>query len=62
MWILLIKQIELIYADNEECLNYKQNTEFKNGLFQKIEKMLESESINLFQFESGIIRAKMKDI
>jgi hypothetical protein len=49
-----------IYADNEECLYY--NPELKNGLFPKIEKILESEPINLFQFESGIIRAKMKDI
>lgn len=50
-----------IYAENEECLNY-QKTELKNGLFQKIEKIFESDAINLFQFESGIIRAKMKDI
>ena len=57
-WVNLPKTMNARYL--EECLYY--NPELKNGLFPKIEKILESEPINLFQFESGIIRAKMKDI
>ena len=40
--------------------NYKQ--EKPNELFLKVEEILENEPINLFQYESGIINAKMIDI
>lgn len=39
---------------------YKENQ--PNTLYKKIEELLEKEPINLFQFESGIISAKMIDI
>ena len=54
-----------IKIDNPEFIkifNEKIKSELINGLFKKIEKLLESEPINLFQYESGIINANMKDI
>ena len=39
---------------------YKENQ--PNTIFKKIEELLEKEPINLLQFESGIINAKMIDI
>jgi len=48
-------KIQKIYEEN-----YKQ--EKPNALFLKVEEILENEPINLFQYESGIINAKMIDI
>ena len=54
-----------VKVDNPEYIkivNKKLISEPNNILFENIEKLLESEPINLFQYESGIINAKMKDI
>ena len=52
-----------VSTDNAENLKTnKTRIELEKGIFKKIEKLLESEPINLLQFESGIIRGKMKDI
>lgn len=51
-----IENIEHIQKVNE-TLKFETN-----NIFENIDKLLESEPINLFQYESGIINAKMKDI
>ena len=58
IWKMLTENTE-----NLGCLKMKETQNvLEDGIFKKIEKILESEPINLFQFESGIIGGKMKDI
>ena len=59
---VLTYKIKLENPEHIKIANEQQNSEPKNKLFENIEKLLESEPINLFQYESGIINAKMKDI
>ena len=49
--IQYIKVIEKIYKDDPP-----------NTLFKNVEELLENEPINLFQYESGIVSAKMEDV
>ena len=54
-----------VKADNKEnvfTVQNKHKSEDDNLLFKKIDQLLESEPINLFQYESGVINAKMNDI
>ena len=49
--IKYIKIVEKIYKDDPP-----------NTLFKNVEELLENNPINLFQYESGIVNAKMEDV
>ena len=57
IWKVKVENLENIKIFGEIPL-----PKLETKLFQKIEKILESQPINLFQYESGIINAKMIDI
>ena len=59
---ILLWKAKSEYNQDIELFNNQCKCDTLNGLFQKVEKLLESEPINLFQYESGVINGKMDDI
>ena len=57
LWKMKLENSEMIKEFEEKYKEAQTNT-----IFLKVEELLESEPINLFQYESGIINAKMEDI
>lgn len=57
---------KLIYLDKDSLEKYKINNEkFQSGwieLMQRVERILKESSLNLFQYEGGVINSKMNDI
>ena len=57
LWKMKLENSEMIKEFEEKYKEAQTNT-----IFLKVEELLESEPINLFQYESAIINAKMVDI
>ena len=59
---IILWKVKSEYSQDIEKFNNQCKPDTINGLFKKVEELLESEPINLFQYESGIINGKMDDI